>query len=185
MAYAAVNGLKMYYEVDGDRSPLLLLHGGGGPVSEKWTSDFSPRFRVIAPQQMGYRPGQAALERWLSDSHPASGSARPGAAHADPQRRNAGQTRQGWGSPSASHDGSASSIDHKRGQAAGLCFFPILKRDINARLPALTGGAKALHHVLRQPDRDALLGGRFLWPTAPDFAPEGLWQSLPRRAKRG
>jgi pimeloyl-ACP methyl ester carboxylesterase len=54
MAYAAVNGLKMYYEVHGDGSALLLLHGGGGPVSEKWISYFSPQFRVIAPQQMGY-----------------------------------------------------------------------------------------------------------------------------------
>jgi pimeloyl-ACP methyl ester carboxylesterase len=54
MGYAAVNGLNMYYEVHGDGPALLLLHGGGGPVSEKWISFFSPQFRVITPQQMGY-----------------------------------------------------------------------------------------------------------------------------------
>jgi pimeloyl-ACP methyl ester carboxylesterase len=54
MAYAAINGLKMYYEVHGDGPALLLLHGGGGTVSEKWISFFSPQFRVIAAQQMGY-----------------------------------------------------------------------------------------------------------------------------------
>jgi len=54
MAYAAVNGLNLYYEVHGDGPPLMLLHGGGGPVSEKWISCFSPHFRVVAAQQMGY-----------------------------------------------------------------------------------------------------------------------------------
>ena len=54
MPFAAVNGLNMYYEIHGDGLPLLLLHGGGGPVSAKWISIFSPHFRVIAPQQMGY-----------------------------------------------------------------------------------------------------------------------------------
>lgn len=54
MTYAAVNGLNMHYDVHGDGPNLLLLHGGGGPVSEKWVSFFSPHFRVIAPQQMGY-----------------------------------------------------------------------------------------------------------------------------------
>jgi hypothetical protein len=42
MAYAAVNGLKMHYEVHGDAPALMLLHGGGGPVTEKWISFFSP-----------------------------------------------------------------------------------------------------------------------------------------------
>ena len=30
MPLAAVNGLEMYYEIHGDGSPLLLLHGGSG-----------------------------------------------------------------------------------------------------------------------------------------------------------
>jgi pimeloyl-ACP methyl ester carboxylesterase len=52
--YAAVNGLNIYYEVHGEGPPLLLLHGGLGSISEKWIPDFSPRFQVIAMEQMGH-----------------------------------------------------------------------------------------------------------------------------------
>jgi pimeloyl-ACP methyl ester carboxylesterase len=54
MPYAAVNGLNMYYEAHGDGSPLLLLHGGSSSIPEKWIPLFTPRFRVIAPEQMGH-----------------------------------------------------------------------------------------------------------------------------------
>jgi pimeloyl-ACP methyl ester carboxylesterase len=54
MPYVAVNGLNMYYEVQGEGSPLLLLHGGGGSIPEKWIPFFAPPFRVIAPEQMGH-----------------------------------------------------------------------------------------------------------------------------------
>lgn len=54
MPYVAVNGLNMYYEVHGEGSPLLLLHGGGGSIPEKWIPFFTPPFRVIAPEQMGH-----------------------------------------------------------------------------------------------------------------------------------
>jgi pimeloyl-ACP methyl ester carboxylesterase len=54
MSYVAVNGLNMYYEVHGDGSPLLLLHGGAGSIPEKWIPFFTPHFRVIAPEQMGH-----------------------------------------------------------------------------------------------------------------------------------
>src|SRR5437763_1737018 len=47
-------GLDMYYEVHGDGSPLLLLHGGAGSIPEKWIPLFTPHFRVIAPEQMGH-----------------------------------------------------------------------------------------------------------------------------------
>jgi pimeloyl-ACP methyl ester carboxylesterase len=30
--YANVNGLRMYYEVDGQGQPLVLLHGGLGTI---------------------------------------------------------------------------------------------------------------------------------------------------------
>jgi pimeloyl-ACP methyl ester carboxylesterase len=33
---------------------LLLLHGGAGSIPEKWISSFSPRFQVIAMEQMGH-----------------------------------------------------------------------------------------------------------------------------------
>jgi pimeloyl-ACP methyl ester carboxylesterase len=52
--YAAANGLNMYYEVHGDRPPLLLLHGGGGSIPEKWIPFFADRFQVIAIEQMGH-----------------------------------------------------------------------------------------------------------------------------------
>ena len=54
MPYVSVNGLDMYYEAHGDGSPLLLLHGGSGSIPEKWITLFTPRFRVIAPEQMGH-----------------------------------------------------------------------------------------------------------------------------------
>jgi pimeloyl-ACP methyl ester carboxylesterase len=54
MAYAAVNGLDMYYEVHGDGPPLLLLHGGASPIPEEWLPFFTPHFQVIAPEQMGH-----------------------------------------------------------------------------------------------------------------------------------
>jgi pimeloyl-ACP methyl ester carboxylesterase len=54
MPYAAVNGLNMYYEVHGEGPPLLLLHGGSGSIPEKWIPFFSPRFQVIAMEQMGH-----------------------------------------------------------------------------------------------------------------------------------
>ena len=54
MPYAAINGLNMYYETHGEGPPLLLLHGGSGPIPEKWIPFFSPRFRVIAMEQMGH-----------------------------------------------------------------------------------------------------------------------------------
>ena len=54
MAYAAVNGLCMYYEIHGDGPPLLLLHGGSGSISEKWIPSFTPHFQVVAQEQMGH-----------------------------------------------------------------------------------------------------------------------------------
>jgi pimeloyl-ACP methyl ester carboxylesterase len=53
MPYAAVNGLSMYYDSQGEGSPLLLLHGGMASVPERWVPFFVPHFRVIAPEQMG------------------------------------------------------------------------------------------------------------------------------------
>jgi pimeloyl-ACP methyl ester carboxylesterase len=52
--YAAVSGLNMYYEAHGEGPPLLLLHGGSGSIPERWIPLFSPRFQVIAMEQMGH-----------------------------------------------------------------------------------------------------------------------------------
>ena len=54
MPYAAVNGLRMYYEVHGEGPPLLLLHGGSESIPEQWIPFFATRFQVIAPEQMGH-----------------------------------------------------------------------------------------------------------------------------------
>jgi pimeloyl-ACP methyl ester carboxylesterase len=54
MAYAAVNGIDMYYEVHGEGPPLLLLHGGANSIPDEWLPFFTPHFRVIAPEQMGH-----------------------------------------------------------------------------------------------------------------------------------
>ena len=32
MGYAPVNGLNLYYEIDGTGKPLVLLHGGAGAI---------------------------------------------------------------------------------------------------------------------------------------------------------
>lgn len=63
MPYAAVNGLKMYYEVHGDGLPLLLLHGGTGSIPETWIPYFSPRFRVVATEFMGHGRTADAMGR--------------------------------------------------------------------------------------------------------------------------
>ncbi len=42
MAYAAINGLNMYYDVHGAGPPLLLLHGGTGSIPEEWIPSFAP-----------------------------------------------------------------------------------------------------------------------------------------------
>ena len=63
MPYAAVNGLKMYYEVHGDGPPLLLLHGGTGSIPARWIPYFEPRFRVIAMEQMGHGRTADAMDR--------------------------------------------------------------------------------------------------------------------------
>ncbi|MEO5988709.1 MAG: alpha/beta hydrolase [Candidatus Eisenbacteria bacterium] len=49
--YASVNGIRLYYEVLGKGSPLLLLHGGfgDGRQFEKQLPAFKPRHRCIVP----------------------------------------------------------------------------------------------------------------------------------------
>ena len=53
-AYADVNGLHMYYEVHGDGTPLLQLHGGTCTNDQLEIAYFAETFQVIAPEQMGH-----------------------------------------------------------------------------------------------------------------------------------
>jgi pimeloyl-ACP methyl ester carboxylesterase len=56
VAYAAFNGLNMYYEVHGEGPPLLTLHGGTGSINPESMviPFFAAEFRVIAMEQMGH-----------------------------------------------------------------------------------------------------------------------------------
>jgi pimeloyl-ACP methyl ester carboxylesterase len=48
--YAAVRGIRLYYEVYGRGKPLLLIHGNGGSIKvfDKTIPYFAKRYRVIA-----------------------------------------------------------------------------------------------------------------------------------------
>jgi pimeloyl-ACP methyl ester carboxylesterase len=48
--YAAVNGIRLYYEIYGEGQPLLLLHGNGGSIGGKASeiAVFSKKYKVIA-----------------------------------------------------------------------------------------------------------------------------------------
>lgn len=55
--YASVNGLKMYYEVEGQGRPLVLLHGGLCTIDVclgKLRPDFTKNWRTIAPELQGH-----------------------------------------------------------------------------------------------------------------------------------
>jgi pimeloyl-ACP methyl ester carboxylesterase len=66
--YASVNGLKMYYEVEGQGRPLVLLHGGLCTIEVcfgKLRSAFTKSWRTIAPELQGH--GRTAdIDRPLS-----------------------------------------------------------------------------------------------------------------------
>src|SRR5690606_8589265 len=54
--YAAVNGLKMYYEIHGTGDPLVLLHGGFGTASmfEQLIPGLAQTRQVIAAELQGH-----------------------------------------------------------------------------------------------------------------------------------
>jgi len=54
--YVDVNGLKTYYEVQGDGEPLLLMHGGFCTVEtfSQQTPAFAERYRVFVPERRGH-----------------------------------------------------------------------------------------------------------------------------------
>ncbi|HSS68964.1 MAG TPA: alpha/beta hydrolase [Nocardioidaceae bacterium] len=52
--YADVNGLQMYYDMQGDGAPLVQLHGGTCTNDQLEVEFFAETFQVIAPEQMGH-----------------------------------------------------------------------------------------------------------------------------------
>jgi pimeloyl-ACP methyl ester carboxylesterase len=54
--YAAVNGIKMYYEFYGEGEPLVLIHGGLTTIGEMqgWVQPLAKTRRVIAVEMQGH-----------------------------------------------------------------------------------------------------------------------------------
>lgn len=67
-SYAAVNGLKMYYEIHGTGSPLVLIHGGGSTIQTTFgrvLPAFAKTHQVIAVEMQAH--GHTAdIDRALS-----------------------------------------------------------------------------------------------------------------------
>ncbi|NLR68740.1 alpha/beta hydrolase [Chitinophaga varians] len=74
-AYATVNGIKMYYEIHGSGSPLVLIHGGGSTIRTTFgevLNDFAQHHQVIAVELQGHghteaRPGPTTFEQDADD----------------------------------------------------------------------------------------------------------------------
>lgn len=55
--YAAVNGLKMYYEIHGEGTPLVLIHGGGSTLQTTFgrvLHEFAKTNKVIAVEMQAH-----------------------------------------------------------------------------------------------------------------------------------
>src|SRR5438477_7290735 len=56
-SYAQVNGLKMYYEIHGTGTPLVLIHGGGSTLQTTFgrvLHDFAKTHKVIAVEMQAH-----------------------------------------------------------------------------------------------------------------------------------
>ncbi len=56
-SYATVNGLKMYYEIHGIGTPLVLIHGGGSTIQTTFgrvLSSFAKTHKVIAVEMQAH-----------------------------------------------------------------------------------------------------------------------------------
>jgi len=73
--YATVNGLKMYYEIHGSGSPLVLIHGGGSTIETTFSNilpSLASHHKVIAVElqahgRSGDREGATSFEQDADD----------------------------------------------------------------------------------------------------------------------
>ncbi len=69
--YAPVNGLKMYYEVNGSGDPVVLLHGAFMTITNNWTGwigELSKTRKVIAVELQGHGR-MADIDRDISSAN--------------------------------------------------------------------------------------------------------------------
>ena len=71
--YAPVNGLKMYYEIHGQGSPLVLIHGGGSTIQTSFSKTLpllSQHHKVIAVelQAHGHTGDRDSAESFAQDA---------------------------------------------------------------------------------------------------------------------
>jgi len=71
--YADVNGIKMYYEIQGEGKPLVLIHGGGSTIQTtfgKILPMLSKRYKTIAVelQAHGHTTDRDAPESFVQDA---------------------------------------------------------------------------------------------------------------------
>ena len=71
--YAAVNGIKMYYEIHGEGNPLVLIHGGGSTIETTFGNIlplFAKQYKVIAVelQAHGHTSDRDAPESFQQDA---------------------------------------------------------------------------------------------------------------------
>ena len=76
--YAAVNGLKMYYEIHGEGTPLVLIHGGGSTIQTSFSKILplvAQHYKVIAVelQAHGHTSDRESPESFEQDADDVAG----------------------------------------------------------------------------------------------------------------
>src|SRR6187401_1819086 len=72
--YAPVNGLKMYYEIHGEGTPLVLIHGGGSTIQTSFSKILpllAQHYKVIAMelQAHGHTNDRDSAESFEQDAN--------------------------------------------------------------------------------------------------------------------
>ncbi|HET9432662.1 MAG TPA: alpha/beta hydrolase, partial [Chitinophagaceae bacterium] len=77
-AYASVNGLNMYYEIHGEGTPLVLIHGGGSTIQTSFSKILpllARHYKVIAVelQAHGHTGDRDSAESFEQDADDVAG----------------------------------------------------------------------------------------------------------------